>query len=169
VLAKKRPSGENLPDAAPPKKPRKSKQYVPALRSGAYALLLGLATQREDSSIGLSKAQLIGLAQPHCDASFTTPVDTTKFYTAWSSMKTLIQKDLVYEHGRPLRRYTLTEEGWTVAKTIQNTATSSSRTTNKPVSTTRLLISVFPCPWSLSLLLLLLLYIKKERQMATLT
>ncbi|KAN0083129.1 hypothetical protein V8E54_002217 [Elaphomyces granulatus] len=133
--SKKRPSGENLPDAAPPKKPRKSKQYVPALRSGAYALLLGLATQREDSSIGLSKAQLIELAQPHCDASFTTPVDTTKFYTAWSSMKTLIQKDLVYEHGRPLRRYTLTEEGCTVAKTIQNTATSSSRTANKPVTT----------------------------------
>lgn len=34
-------------------------------------------------------------------------------------MKTLIQKDLVYEHGRPLRKYALSEEGWEVAKRIQ--------------------------------------------------
>lgn len=36
-------------------------------------------------------------------------------------MKTLVQKDLVYEHGRPLRRYALSEEGWEVAKRIKKT------------------------------------------------
>lgn len=36
-------------------------------------------------------------------------------------MKTLIQKDLVYEHGRPLRKYLLSEEGWEVAKRLQKT------------------------------------------------
>ena len=36
-------------------------------------------------------------------------------------MKTLVQKDLVYEHGRPLRKYALTEEGWEVTKRIQKT------------------------------------------------
>jgi crossover junction endonuclease MUS81 len=69
----------------------------------------------------MTKAQLIDVAQPHCDASFTVPADPTKFYTAWNSMKTLVQKDLVYEHGRPLRRYLLTEEGWEIAKKIHRT------------------------------------------------
>lgn len=79
----------------------------------------------EDSPIGLTKSQLIDLAQPHCDASFTAPTDPTKFYTAWNSMKTLIQKDLVYEHGRPQRRYLLTDEGWEIAKKIGKTLPNS--------------------------------------------
>lgn len=81
---------------------------------------MGLSTLDEDASIGLTKAELIELAQPYTDASFTAPPDPTKYYTAWNSMKTLIQKDLVYEHGRPTRRYLLTEEGWETAKRIRN-------------------------------------------------
>jgi crossover junction endonuclease MUS81 len=107
-------------DPAPlPKKARKVKAYVPALRSGAYALILALATIDEDAMQGLTKANTIELAQPHCDSSFTAPSDPTKFFTAWNSMKTLLHKDLVYEHGRPLRRYMLTEEGWEVARRIK--------------------------------------------------
>ncbi|KAI1428361.1 hypothetical protein F5Y12DRAFT_56956 [Xylaria sp. FL1777] len=106
----------------PAKKPRKQKPYVPTLRSGAYALILGLITIGEGASLGMTKAQLIEAAQPHCDASFTAPSDPTKFYTAWNSMKTLLEKDLVYERGRPLRRYALTDEGWEVARRIQKTA-----------------------------------------------
>lgn len=111
------------------KKPRKAKPYVPTLRSGPYALLLGLATLDENSSQGMTKARLIEVAQPYCDTSFTAPSDPTKFYTAWNSMKTLVQKDLVYEHGRPLRKYVLTEEGWEVAKRIKKTLPGSSQTT----------------------------------------
>ncbi|KAI0486560.1 hypothetical protein F4859DRAFT_373939 [Xylaria cf. heliscus] len=106
----------------PAKKPRKQKAYVPTLRSGAYALVLGLATIGEDAPVGLTKPQLIEVAQPHCDASFTAPSDPTRFYTAWNSMKTLLEKDLVYERGRPLRRYALSDEGWEVARRIQQTA-----------------------------------------------
>lgn len=76
----------------------------------------------------MTKAHLIEVAQPHCDSSFTAPTDPTKFYTAWNSMKTLIQKDLVYEHGRPLRKYALSEEGWEVAKRIQKTLPGSTET-----------------------------------------
>lgn len=76
----------------------------------------------------MTKAHLIEVAQPHCDASFTAPSDPTKFYTAWNSMKTLTQKDLVYEHGRPLRKYALSEEGWEVAKRIQKTLPGSAET-----------------------------------------
>jgi crossover junction endonuclease MUS81 len=119
----KRQTVESAPideDPAPlPKKARKLKAYVPALRSGAYALILALATIDEDAEQGLTKANTIELAQPNCDSSFTAPSDPTKFFTAWNSMKTLLDKDLVYERGRPLRRYMLTEEGWEVARRIK--------------------------------------------------
>lgn len=108
----------------PATKKRKTKQpkaYVPSFRSGAYALLIGLATLPDDASASMTKAELIEVSQPHCDSSFTAPNDPTKFYTAWNSMKTLIQKELVYERGRPLRRYALTDDGWDVARRIKET------------------------------------------------
>lgn len=83
----------------------------------------------ENSSQGLTKSQLIEIAQPHCDSSFAAPPDPTKFYTAWNSMKTLVQKDLVYEFGRPAKKYSLTEEGWEVAKRIKKTLPGPSQTT----------------------------------------
>ncbi|KPM45500.1 Crossover junction endonuclease MUS81 [Neonectria ditissima] len=106
----------------PAKKARKPKAYVPAFRSGAYGLVIGLSTQDEDASVGMTKVELIEVAQPHCDSSFTAPNDPTKFYTAWNSMKTLLQKELVYERGRPSKRYALTDEGWEVAKRIKETS-----------------------------------------------
>ncbi|GAO15080.1 uncharacterized protein UV8b_02369 [Ustilaginoidea virens] len=114
---------ENADNGPAPKKrkARQPKAYAPSFRSGAYALLVGLSSITEGNSTGITKADLIELAQPHCDSSFTAPSDPTKFYTAWNSMKTLIQKELVYERGRPLRRYVLTDEGWEVAKRIKQT------------------------------------------------
>ncbi|KAF7719741.1 Uncharacterized protein PECH_005698 [Penicillium ucsense] len=126
----------------PAKKPRKARPYVPPLRSGPYAILLGLATQDENASQGLTKAQLIEVAQPYCDSSFTAPPDPSKYFTAWSSMRTLIQKDLVYEHGRPVRKYALSEEGWEVAKRIQKTVTGPSNASAGSDSQTQL----FPTP-----------------------
>ncbi|KAL8676021.1 MAG: hypothetical protein Q9186_007413 [Xanthomendoza sp. 1 TL-2023] len=105
-------------DMTPAKKPRKSKKpYVPQLRSGAYALILALASI--DDSECVSKQQLIELAQPHCDSSFTVSKDTTSFYTAWNSMKTLVDKDMVKETSRPQRRYALTDDGWEVADKLK--------------------------------------------------
>ncbi|KAK0734436.1 ERCC4 domain-containing protein [Lasiosphaeria miniovina] len=116
--------GDDEEDASsgPVKKPRKVKQYMPTYRSGAYALVLALSTLEETSRSGMTKTELIEKAQPHCDSSFTAPSDPTKFYTAWASMKTLAQKDLVYEKGRPLKKYGLTDEGWEVAKRIRQAA-----------------------------------------------
>ncbi|KAL8726332.1 MAG: hypothetical protein Q9181_006091, partial [Wetmoreana brouardii] len=105
-------------DMTPAKKPRKSnKPYVPQLRSGPYALILGLASIKDDEQV--TKQQLIELAQPHCDASFTATRDTTSFYSAWNSMTTLVNKDLVKETSRPQRRYALTDEGWEIAEKIK--------------------------------------------------
>ena len=120
--ARKRLSGEDLTEdeePAPAKKPRKMKEYVPSLRSGPYALILALSSMPEDSLQTYSKAELVERAQTHCDSSFTVPSEAGKFYTAWNSMTTLVNKDLVQEKGRPLRKYTLTEEGWDVAKSMR--------------------------------------------------
>lgn len=103
----------------PAKKPRKTKQYVPAYRSGAYGLIIALSTMDKNTYIGMAKQDLVEAAQPYCDSSFTAPSDPTKYYTAWNSMKTLLAKELVYECGRPTKRYALTDEGWDVAMQIQ--------------------------------------------------
>ncbi|KAL2043865.1 hypothetical protein N7G274_003385 [Stereocaulon virgatum] len=120
--ARKRPSNEDLGEVeepAPVKRPRKLKPYVPSLRTGPYALILALSSTPEESLQSLTKAEVIELAQPYCDSSFTVPSEAGKFYTAWTSMTTLVNKDLVQERGRPLRKYALTEEGWEVAKRMK--------------------------------------------------
>ncbi|PHH61849.1 hypothetical protein CDD81_7777 [Ophiocordyceps australis] len=120
---------------APPSRPKvKARLYVPTFRSGAYALIIALSTLPEDTSSAMTKADLIRTAQPHCDASFSAPSDPTKFYTAWNSIKTLLQKELVYERGRPLRKYALTDEGWDVAKRIKATRQWQSNSHNEQSS-----------------------------------
>ncbi|KAL8895294.1 MAG: hypothetical protein Q9207_008227, partial [Kuettlingeria erythrocarpa] len=106
-------------DMTPAKKPRKAaKAYVPQLRSGPYAILLALASIGDNECV--SRQQLIEMAQPHCDASFVAPKDTTSFHTAWSSMKTLVNKDLVKERKGAQKRYELTDDGWDVAEKIKS-------------------------------------------------
>lgn len=94
-----------------PKRPRKMKEYIPVYRSGGYALLIALHQAGDDM---LTKEQLIDIAQPHCDSSFTAPSDPSKHYTAWASMKTLTEKNLAYCRGRP-KRFCLTDAGDQVA------------------------------------------------------
>ncbi|KAL4931173.1 crossover junction endonuclease MUS81 [Aspergillus undulatus] len=128
VKASKRKS-DGADDSQPAKKTRKPKTYAPALRSGPYALILALGNLDENSNQSMTKAQLIEQAQPYCDTSFTAPSDPTKSFTAWNSMKTLLTKELVYTQGHPLKKYSLTEEGWEVAKAIKKTAQKSNQST----------------------------------------
>lgn len=120
-------TGENdtdLDEPSPPaKKPKKIKAYVPGYRSGPYALVLGLATMGEDDRNGMTKADLIEVAQRYTETSFTISEPGT-FYTGWSSMNTLKDRELVHEKGRPQKRYTLTDKGWEVARRIQEAAVS---------------------------------------------
>lgn len=116
--------GDENASPSPKKKARKLKPYVPGLRTGAYAIIMALSTLDEDSH-GITKAEVIRLAQPHSNSSFTVPENAGKHYTAWSSMATLKDKQLVHERGRPSKRYILTEEGWDVAKRIKKTGDPS--------------------------------------------
>ncbi|TGO61777.1 hypothetical protein BOTNAR_0123g00020 [Botryotinia narcissicola] len=110
--------GESVTPSPSPKKARKPKPYVPKLRSGAYAIMLALGTQPRNSRIGITKEEIIALAQPFCDTSFTQ-TRPSEFFTAWNSMKTLINKDFVYTKKNPASRYYLTDEGWDLADTIK--------------------------------------------------
>jgi len=78
-----------------------------------------------------TKAQLMHTAQEYCESSFTTARDSSGYYTAWNSMKTLVDKDLVDERGRPTRTYALTDEGWEVAKRMKIAAQESDADVNQ--------------------------------------
>ena len=81
---------------------KKQKQYVPTYRSGAYAILLALVEGHES----MSKSEIIKYGQSYCDSSFTIPESnrTQYSYTAWNSIKVLIQKELVENKKRFARK-----------------------------------------------------------------
>lgn len=101
------------------KKPRNQKPYVPGLRTGPYGILLCLLDAKLlDGEGALTKAQIVANGQIYCDCSLINP-DPGKFYTAWSSMKTLLEKNLVYQNAS---RYYMTEQGTEIAKNLRRSA-----------------------------------------------
>lgn len=113
------PSEQDTETQQPPAKQRKQKEYVPKRRTGAYALLIALSESEQDGNRGLSKEDLKAKAQPFCESSFTIP-DTSKYYTAWKGMDTLLEKELVCVRGGSMnKRYCLTDEGWSCANRMR--------------------------------------------------
>ncbi|CAN8000470.1 unnamed protein product, partial [Ixodes hexagonus] len=118
-------------------KARGPRQYIPLPRSGAHAVLLTLARQRKEplrtaqeqggdpSRDWLTKSQLLLMAQPLCDASFTVP-PADSHYTAWSSMATLLRKGLVSKQGCPAK-YSLTDDGQRLASLLLEPGKNSSQ------------------------------------------
>ncbi|XP_029382452.1 structure-specific endonuclease subunit MUS81 [Echeneis naucrates] len=102
---------------------RKKREYVPQKRSGGYAVLLTLYRQSQipGSKGYMFKLELQDEAQLLCDKSFTVP-DLGSKYTAWSSVSTLIQKNLVIKTHNPAR-YSLTEEGLHLAERLESAET----------------------------------------------
>lgn len=97
---------------------------MPRYRTGAYAILLSMLEHREENfNDSVSKEQIISLAEQHCDSSFDM-TEGFKSYTAWNSIKTLIDKDLVWKSGKP-PKYTLTEAGVTMAQQLKNSSPGS--------------------------------------------
>ncbi|OQV03802.1 ERCC4 domain-containing protein [Cladophialophora immunda] len=118
--------------SSPVRRKRKTQPYVPKYKSGAYGLIVALGSLDRESNQAIPKPDLIELAQPHCDASYTVPSDPTKFFTAWKSMQTLESKELVCTKGHPTKRYYLSDEGWEVAEGIQASAGGRVVAANKP-------------------------------------
>uniref|UniRef100_A0AAR2LVX6 Crossover junction endonuclease MUS81 n=1 Tax=Pygocentrus nattereri TaxID=42514 RepID=A0AAR2LVX6_PYGNA len=107
-------------DAGNEKGGKKKREYVPQKRSGGYAVLLTLYrhSQLPGSKGFMFKNELQTEAQSLCDKSFTVPEPGSK-YTAWSSVSTLIQKDLLLKTHNPAR-YSLTELGLALAERLES-------------------------------------------------
>ncbi|KAK6531688.1 Crossover junction endonuclease mus81 [Orbilia ellipsospora] len=129
--------GEEEQPAKKPRKPRAQKEYIPRPRTGGYAVLLALAELPLGKRI--TKDELCRRAQPYCDTSFTlsgNPSETHK-YTAWSSVKTLKEHNLIMQSGRPAL-FCLTDHGIEIAKNMVQVEVSMGGVnipTNKIVST----------------------------------
>ncbi|RVE60702.1 hypothetical protein OJAV_G00183700 [Oryzias javanicus] len=97
---------------------RRKREYVPQRRSGGHAVLLALYRQSQipGGRSYMMKLELQAEAQPLCDKSFTVPDPGSK-YTAWSSVGTLIQKNLLLKTHSPAR-YSLTDEGLALARRL---------------------------------------------------
>ncbi|WFD43396.1 Crossover junction endonuclease mus81 [Malassezia psittaci] len=127
-----------------PRPRRQRKEYVPEPRTGAHGILVGLYTcviETGDHAASCSKAELIARAQPFCDSDYSTPgggssrrgpssltnraaagsqfssQNRRSYITAWSAMKTLIDRAYVYRTGNPPRFY-LSDQGLQVAKVL---------------------------------------------------
>ncbi|KAJ8255055.1 hypothetical protein GJAV_G00200440 [Gymnothorax javanicus] len=98
---------------------KKKREYVPQKRTGGYAVLLTLYRhcQIPGSKGFMYKMELQRDAQALCDKSFTVP-DLGSKYTAWSSVSTLIHKDLLIKTHSPAR-YSLTELGMALAEKLE--------------------------------------------------
>lgn len=114
--ATKRMSEQN--ESGQTKKRRVSQNYVPAIGSGGYAILLTLYEEslKNDYAGYMLKNDIIKIGQRLSDHSFSRAEPGT-FYTAWSSMKTLLNRSLVSKVGNPVK-FSLTEEGVALAKKL---------------------------------------------------
>lgn len=99
-------------------------EYIPAYRSGGYAIMLALYRDTQDPAGRgyLSKTDLIRKAQPLADKSFTVP-DAGCRYTSWSSMGTLIKKALVIKESNPAK-YSITDAGCQLAHKLEMVGTA---------------------------------------------
>ncbi|KAL7424025.1 Crossover junction endonuclease mus81 [Cryptotrichosporon argae] len=93
-------------DGAAPAKKRKTKPkvYIPQKGSGGYGILIGLVTSLErpelDTRSFLTKSEVIRAAQPYSDSGYEHS-EKGNYFTAWNSMKTLINRGYVYVTGNP--------------------------------------------------------------------
>ena len=94
----------------------RNKPYLPTKHTGAYAIILTL--HRYGSSSWMKKSDLQRLAQPLAAKSFTVP-GVGSHYTAWSSMSTLLSKNLVRKFSNPAK-YELTKEGKELAVRMES-------------------------------------------------
>lgn len=113
-------------------KPRVSKPrpYVAKLRSGPYAILLGLyESAAEDRSDWHTKQAVIDAAREHTDTPFdaksgggSREAGTMVKFDAWSSMAGLCKRSLVEDNGSRPKKYRLTELGYDAAERLAKDA-----------------------------------------------
>lgn len=105
--------------------------YMPKPRSGGWGLLLGLYHLALEGLESVNKDTLIEASAPFCHESYSVAPPPAKrsgapkFYTAWSSIDTLIKHNLVERTAGSNPLYSLSEEGKKIALVIHNADESS--------------------------------------------
>ena len=94
-------------------------KYIPKQRSGGFAIMIALYLHDRNQN-GMTKDQIIKLATPYCDRSFTNNSASKEYYSAWSSINTIIKHELITVTGRSPKIYYLTEEGKILAEQLKN-------------------------------------------------
>ncbi|MGH0185818.1 UNVERIFIED_CONTAM: hypothetical protein FKN15_019115 [Acipenser sinensis] len=118
---------------------KKTRDYVPQKRSGGYAVLVTLYRDHQKKRVGCKKtrdyvpqkrsggyAVLVTLYRDHQS-------DPGSKYTAWSSVSTLIQKDLLLKTNSPAR-YSLTEKGLELAEKLEERGAEPGQPGGAPAS-----------------------------------
>jgi len=110
---------EPLPSTSPKPKQKQGKQYLPAYRSGAYAILIALLKKEAEPGYRgyMTKSELQQDSQKYCESSMTKPDGKHSHYTSWNSMKVLTNKELVMKRGNPVQFF-LTAEGRSLAQKL---------------------------------------------------
>ncbi|XP_077863715.1 structure-specific endonuclease subunit MUS81-like [Saccoglossus kowalevskii] len=112
------------------------REYIPAYRSGPYALVLALYRDlKKENSLGyMTKGELVREAQTLCEKSFSVP-DPGARYTAWSSMGTLIKKGLIVKESNPAK-YSLSDSGCELANKLESSLPTDTASGTRPTSFT---------------------------------
>ena len=100
----------------------RTEQYLPRYRTGAYSILKVLS--KED---GITRSQICFRGNKYSDVEFNSRMR----YSAWSSMKILISKGMVFAEGRPVQYY-ITERGRAASQKLPDVA-SPIKTSNREV------------------------------------
>ncbi|KAI9352056.1 hypothetical protein BDR26DRAFT_850275 [Obelidium mucronatum] len=103
------PRDKDVVDAVDPhpskKRRRTNAEYVPKYRSGAWSILVTL----NGAKGYMTKHEIIKMGQEHADMPLDAPMNGS-YYSGWSSMANLLEKELVMKYGSP-PRFILSEEG----------------------------------------------------------
>lgn len=100
-------------------RPVSTRSYVPQARSGSFAILVCLLKGEMEGVTRMTKGQIIQDAQEYCDESMSK-CRNGSYFTAFSSIKTLLKKQLVTEERHRCSEYSLTEDGRTLAYKLLN-------------------------------------------------
>ncbi|RWS28269.1 ERCC4-like protein [Leptotrombidium deliense] len=98
---------------------RKKRTYCPKPNSGGYAILRALFEAQREGHSSLAKNELLLKAQKYSHESMTK-AKSGSYYTAWSSMTTLIKHGLVEAERHRFATYSLTDEGTNIVQRIRN-------------------------------------------------
>lgn len=115
--SKRATAADSTDDAV--RKQRKKQPWVPKFRSGGYAILLTLYHNDSiNAGAGMNKSAIVRFAEALCDSSFKSNPNVGTFYSAWSSINTILKNDMAYAEGSRNSTYYITDEGRQLAEKL---------------------------------------------------